>query len=90
MRKLEHEGARAVVARAGRAHDPAVPVASRLLLAARAGTGVAVAVGLAVGLAAASPVKRRAFVAGGAAGLVGAASAALAALAVARRRRPPR
>jgi hypothetical protein len=60
------------------------PAVGRRRLAA--GAGVALAAGLAFGVVVASPAKRRALVAGGAAGLAGAASVVLASLAVARHR----
>jgi hypothetical protein len=59
-------------------------------VATRTAAGVALAAGLALGLAATPPAKRRAFLAGGAAGLVGVASVTLAGIAAglhARRRR---
>jgi 8-oxo-dGTP diphosphatase len=89
--RLRHESDRRLVARALRRGihlAPPVPGASLPRVAARAGAGVALAAGLAMGVAVASPAKRRALVAGGATGLVGAASVVLATLAARRQRRP--
>jgi 8-oxo-dGTP diphosphatase len=89
--RLHHESDRRLVARALRrgVHPaPAGRATGRPRLAAGAGAGVVLAAGLVLGVAVASPAKRRAFMAGGATGLVGAASIALAALAAGRYRRP--
>jgi 8-oxo-dGTP diphosphatase len=88
--RLRHESDRRLVGRAlrGAIHLAAgVPGVSRPRVAARVGAGVALAAALAIGMAVASPAKRRALVAGGATGLVGAASVVIATLAARRQRR---
>jgi hypothetical protein len=83
--RLVHRSDRRLVSRALRRRSGGAAGGGRARVAA--GAGAALAAGLALGVAVASPAKRRSLVAGGATGLVGAASAVLAALAVGRHRR---